>query len=126
MAGGSRPDHLSQSGGAEPGEPLAVHAKLHRVGAGEAAYSSLQGRERLGKRRASRRSPSRRTSEPAPTSTPATSELTVLALQLDVARAYEPPSGDIDDLRVHEVAHQEQLVLGGLRAAVELLGGPAK
>ena len=94
--------------------------------AGEAAYSSLQGRERLEKRRASRRSPSRRKSEPAAHIDASHHELTVLALQVHVARAYEPTPGDIDNLRVHEVADQEQLVLRGLRAAVELLCGPAQ
>ena len=123
---GQPPDHLSQSRGAKPGEPLPVHAKLHRVG-------RRRGRVQLAPGKGAAREAARKPAQPEPTQERAAAhidaghhELTVLALQVHVASAYEPTPGDIDNLRVHEVAEQEQLVLRGLRAAVELCGDPAK
>ena len=126
MRRGQPPDHLSQSRGAEPGEPVPVHAKLHCVSRRRGCVQLAPGKAAAGE--AAREPPQ---AEPAQERAAAhidagQHELTVPALQVHVASAYEPTSGDIDDLRVHEVAEQEQLVLRGLRAAVELLCGPAQ
>ena len=126
MRRGQPPNHLSQSRGTKPGEPFPVHAKLHRVGRRRGCVQLAPGKGAAGEATCKPTQPEPAQERSAAHIDASHHELTVLALQVHVARADDSASGDIDNLRVHEVAEQEQLVLRGLRAAVELCGDLTK